>query len=124
MNKNDQNYMVQKIRSQYTQQAPSRLENLRALDARVHRPANVFAYAFGTVAALIMGAGMSLVMTDIGAILSISHSMVWGVAAGLAGMTMALLTYPIYKAVLNARKKKFGPQILALSEELMDGAEA
>ena len=36
------------------------LDALRALDARVKRPANVFAYAFGSVSAIIMGAGMSL----------------------------------------------------------------
>ena len=29
-------------------------------------------------------------------------------------------TYPIYKSILNGRKKKYGPQILELSEKLMN----
>lgn len=65
MNKNDQEFLVQKIRSQYTEKESTELDALRALDTKVKRPANVFAYMFGSVSAIIMGAGMSLVMTDI-----------------------------------------------------------
>ena len=61
MNKNDQDFLVQKIRSQYTEK-----ENTE-LDAKVKRPANVFAYVFGSISAIIMGCGMSLVLTAIGA---------------------------------------------------------
>jgi len=35
---------------------------------------------------------------------------------GLAGMVMALTAYPIYKKILNFRKKKYTSQILELSE--------
>ena len=60
MNKNDQQFMAQKIRTQYMEKEFTELDALRALDARVKRPANVFAYAFGSISAIIMGAGMSL----------------------------------------------------------------
>ena len=63
----DQEFMVEKIRSQYTEQQHTELDALKALDAKVKKPANVFAYTYGSVSAIIMGAGMSLVMTDIGA---------------------------------------------------------
>ena len=66
MNKNDQEFLVQKIRSQYTEKESTELDALRELDAKVKRPANVFAYVFGSISTIIMGAGMSLVMTDIG----------------------------------------------------------
>ena len=65
MNKNDQEFLVQKIRSQYTEKESTELDALRELDAKVKRPANVFAYVFGSISAIIMGVGMSLVMTDI-----------------------------------------------------------
>lgn len=39
---------------------------LRELDAEAKRPANIFGYVFGSVGAMVMGAGMSLVMADIG----------------------------------------------------------
>ena len=99
---------------------PSELDALRELDARVKRPANVFGYTFGRISAIVMGAGMSLVMTDIGATIGITSALVPGIAIGVVGLGMALLTYPIYKAILNARKKKFGAEIIALSEKIMN----
>lgn len=119
MNKNDQQFMAQKIRAQYMEKQFSELDELRALDAKVKRPANVFAYVYGSLSAIIMGAGMSLVMTDIGSVLGLGDTMLIGIIVGLVGMALAFLTYPIYKGILNSRKKKFGAQILELSNKLM-----
>ena len=120
MNRNDQQFMAQKIRTQYMEQPSTELDALRKLDAKVKRPANVFAYVFGSISALVMGAGMSLVMTDIGAIIGIANTLIPGIAVGVAGLGMALLTYPMYKGILNARKKKYGAEILTLSEQVMN----
>ena len=119
MYNNDQEFLVQKIRSQYTDKQYSQLDALKALDAKVKKPANVFAYTYGSVSSVIMGAGMSLVMTDIGAAIGITSALVPGIAVGVVGLAMAVSTYPIYKKLLANRKKKFAPQILQLSEELM-----
>lgn len=119
MNKNDQQFIAQKIRTQYMEKEPSELDALRELDAKVKRPANIFAYAFGSLSAIIMGAGMSLVMTDIGATLGMASAMVPGIIIGALGMAMATLNYPIYKRFLDSRKKKYGAEILALSDEIM-----
>ena len=75
MNKNDQEFLVQKIRTQYTEKEHSALDELKALDSKVKRPANVFAYIFGSLSTIIMGAGMSLVMTDIGSTIGIADPM-------------------------------------------------
>ena len=123
MNKNDREFLVQKIRAQYTEKqntAGSRMDELKALDASVKRPANVFAYVYGSISALIMGCGMSLVMTDIAEIIGMtSHATVVGIVVGIIGMAMAITTYPIHRGILNARKKKYGKRILELSEELI-----
>ena len=120
MSHNDQEFLVQKIRTQYTEKQHTQLDELKALDAKVKRPANVFACTFGAGSALIMGAGMSLVMTDIGTMVGLENAMVPGILIGIAGLAMALCTYPIYKKILTSRKKKFAPQILELSEKLMN----
>ena len=120
MNRNDQQFMAQKIRTQYMEKTPSELDALRELDSKVKRPANVFAYTFGSISAIIMGAGMSLVMTDIGATIGIADALIPGIVIGVVGLAMALLTYPIYKGILNARKKKYGDEILALSDKIMN----
>ena len=120
MNKNDQQFMAQKIRTQYVEKESTELDALRALDAKVKRPANVLAYVFGSIGAVVMGTGMSLVMTDIGAAIGIAAALVPGIAIGALGLGMALLTYPIYKKILNLRKKKYGAEILTLSDKIMN----
>ncbi len=119
MNKNDQEFLVQKIRSQYTEKENTELDSLRALDAKVKRPANVFAYSFGSISAIIMGTGMSLVMTDIGADIGIADAMVTGVIVGIIGMLMVIANYPIYKRILGSRRKKYADEIMALSDNIM-----
>ena len=118
---NDKEFVVEKIRSQYTQQEHTELDALKALDAKVKKPANVFVYTYGSISAIIMGAGMSLVMTDIGAMIGLTATMVPGVVIGVAGMGMALTTYPIYKRILTSRKKKYASKIMELSERVMKG---
>ena len=120
MNKNDQQFMAEKIRTQYIGKQASELDELRELDAKVKRPANVFAYVFGSISAIIMGAGMSLIMTDIASQLGLGDMMIPGIAIGIVGLILSLINYPIYKGILNSRKKKYGPDILRLSEKIMN----
>ena len=119
MNNNDSQFLVQKIRTQYTEKQYTELDELKALDRKVKRPANVFGYVYGSVSAIIMGAGMSLVMTEIGQMLGMTNTMVPGIAIGVVGMILALTTYPIYKKILSSRKKKYAPQIMKLSEKIL-----
>ena len=121
MNRNDNQSTAQKIRDQYTEKKITELDQLRELDARVKRPVNVFAYVFGSISAIIMGAGMSLIMTDIGDVIGVSDPLVSGVIIGGVGLIMALINYPIYNAMLNSRKKKYSGKILELSEKIMNG---
>jgi hypothetical protein len=117
----DQEFIVQKIRSQYTEKQNTELDELKALDAKVKKPANVFAYTYGSLGAIVMGAGMSLVMTDIGAIIGLASAMVPGIVVGIVGMGMAMSTYPIYKRILDSRRKKYASQILELSDKITKG---
>lgn len=119
MDKSDQEFIIQKIRTQYTEKEATELDALRELDAKVKRPANVFAYTFGSISALVMGSGMSLVMTDIGAVIGIAEPMFPGIVIGVAGMLMAIINYPIYKRILSSRKKKYADKIMALSDKIM-----
>lgn len=121
MNRNDQEFVVQKIRTQYTEKQDTQLDELKALDAKVKRPATVFAYVFGCISAIIMGSGMSLIMTDIGETIGLTETMVPGIIIGVVGMLMALITYPIYKKILASRRKKYAGKILELSEKIMKG---
>ena len=120
MNHNDQQFMAQKIRTQYMEKQTTELEALRALDTKVKRPASIFAYVLGSIAAIIMGAGMSLVMTDIGTKLGMGATMAPGIVIGIVGMLLAIANYPLYRRILGNRKKKYGAEVLALSEKIMN----
>ena len=125
MNKNDQQFMAQKIRTQYMEKTPSELDALRDLDSKVKRPANVFAYTFGSISAVIMGAGMSLVMTPIAEQFGLTFDpMIPGIVIGVVGMILAIVNYPIYKGILGSRKKKFSAKIIELSNQIMNGQKS
>lgn len=119
MNRNDKEFIVQKIRTQYTEKENTQLEALKKLDAKVKKPANVFAYVFGSIAAIIMGSGMSLVMTDIGETIGIADAMIPGVVIGIIGMLMAIINYPVYKKFLASRRNKYAKEVIALSDNIM-----
>jgi len=120
MNRNDKEFMVEKIRTQYTEKTATELDEMKALDAKVKRPAEIFAFTFGILGAIVMGCGMSLVMTDIGSMIGISAPMFPGIAVGIVGMAMVLINYPIYKRILSSRKKRFASRILELSDKIME----
>ena len=119
MNQNDKDFLVQKIRTQYTEKEHTQLDALKDLDKKVKRPANVFAYIFGSIGAFIMGSGMSLVMTGIGSMIGVENGMVPGIIVGIIGLLMVIINYPIYKGILGSRRKKYADEIIALSDKIM-----
>ena len=120
MNKNQQQFMAEKIRTKYIEKEPSELDALRELDAKVKRPVNIFSYVFGSISAIIMGAGMSLVMTDIGATVGMDSTMIPGIIIGIIGMIMALVNYSMHKSLLNSRKRKYSAQVIELSDKIIN----
>ena len=121
MTKNDQDFLVQKIRTQYTEKEHTEIDALKELDSKVKKPANTFAYIFGGIAAIVMGSGMSLVMTDIGNTIGVESPMVPGIVIGVVGMFMAIINYPMYKGILGSHRKKYADKIIALSDKIMKG---
>ena len=114
---------LKRIRDKYT--APTEVEDkmarLRRLDASVTNTAQAVALVFGVIGTLILGFGMSLVMTDLAESLGISGdaAMVIGIIVGIVGGILAGLAYPIYNAIVKAKRKKLAPEIIRLSDELM-----
>ena len=121
MDNNNQEILVQRIRAQYTEKERTGLDELKELDGKVKRPASVFAYIFGSISSLVMGAGMSLAMTDIADQIGLGiDPMLPGIAIGIVGMFMVSINYPIYKGILGARRKKYADKIIALSDSIMN----
>ena len=110
---------IKRIREKYIPKEENKMDQLRRLDAQVTRKGTVMALVVGIIGSLVLGTGMSLCMTDLGAALGAVVAMVLGIAVGLAGIVLVALAYPIYNKTLQKERKKIAPEILQLTEELM-----
>ena len=108
---------IEAIRKKYLPRE-DKMEQLRKLHGIPTQKAQAASLVVGIIGALIMGTGMSLAMTEIGAALG-SLAIVFGIAVGLVGMVLVALAYPLYNRVLKKQREKIAPEILRLSDELL-----
>lgn len=109
---------VENIRKKYLPKEEDKMELLRKLHGIPTQKAQAASLAVGIVGALIMGTGMSLAMTEIGAAIGV-FAMIVGIAVGIVGMVLVALAYPLYNRVLKEEREKIAPEILRLSAELL-----
>ncbi len=109
---------IEKIRASYSPKEITKLDELKKLDRKVKRPAEIFAYVFGSISSLVLGTGMSLAMKVIGA--TNPNAMILGISIGLMGILLVSINYPFYKSILNRRKKRYAKQIFELSDSLLN----
>ena len=114
---------LKRIRDKYTTptEDEDKMARLRRLDASVTNTAQAVALVFGIIGTLTLGFGMSLIMTELAEILGLNGNMamVIGIPVGIIGGILASLAYPIYNAIVKAKRKKLAPEIIRLTDELM-----
>lgn len=109
---------AEQIANEYAPKSTSRVVALRKLDTRVKLPSVIFAYSVGIVSSLIFGTGMCLAMGQIGN--RTAGSFVLGIVAGILGMIGVCINYPVYKHILENRKKKYAFEIMELAREISE----
>ncbi len=113
---------INKIRKKYLTddaiEEVDKMEQLRRLDAGVTKKAMIPSLTIGIIGALILGMGMSLIMTDIGEYIGMTSKLIPGIIIGLVGMIFVICAYPLYNCIITKQRKKIAPQILKLTEEL------
>lgn len=107
---------AQSIANEYSKKSTSKVVALKKLDNKVKRTANIFAYTFGVVSALILGVGMCLSMKVIGD--GSTALTVLGIIIGVIGMVGAGVNYPLFRKILNSRKEQYAGDIIRLAEEI------
>lgn len=112
---------IKRIRQKYMAQEEDGIQRLRKLDAQATGKATTVSLVVGILGALVMGIGMSLIMTELAGILGMTYmgSIIVGVVCGVVGMILVALAYPVYKKVLKSERDKIAPEVLRLSEELL-----
>lgn len=109
------------IANEYAPKDTSKVVALKKLDKKAKLPANIFAFTFGTVMALVLGVGMCLSMQVIGN--GSSAMMIAGIIIGLIGIGGVSVNYPIYRKMLESGKKKYAYEIMQLAKEISDSEE-
>lgn len=113
----NQKQYLEKLKKEYTEKDTSKLDELKSLDRKVKTAPMVFAYVFGSIAALVLGLGMCLAMKVIGGTTAL---MIVGIVIGVIGLVLMSVTAPIYFKMLAKRKAQYSEQILKLSNELLN----
>lgn len=104
---------INRIREKYLPQdeRETKMEQLRRLDAGVYRKATAWSLVLGILSTLVMGIGMCCCL-------------VWnlfglGIPVGVLGIAGISLAYPCYNWTICREQARIAPQILKLSEELL-----
>ncbi len=106
------------IRKKYLPPEEDKMELLRRLHRSASRKAECWSIALGVVGSLILGTGMSLVMTTLGLALG-DLAMPAGILLGLGGLVLIALAYPVYNRILKKERQRIAPEILRLTDELL-----
>ena len=107
---------AEQLANQYAPKETSKVIALRKLDAKAKRPAHIFTYTFGIIAALVFGTGMCLTMGQIGDGKTVSF--ILGIVLGIVGGSCMGINYPVYKKILEKGKKKYAFEIMELAKEI------
>ena len=108
---------IENIRKKYApqEQTESKLEKLRRLDGKVKTPATVISLCLGIIGCLIFGLGLTLILEW--------DKLIFGIIVMLPGAVSMALAHPCYTLVDNKNKRRYGNEILSLSEELLNETE-
>ena len=109
---------VEEIRKAYLPKEEDKMEKLRKLHSIPTQKAQSASIAVGVIGTLILGTGMSLCMTELGAALG-NLAMIMGVIIGLVGIILVALAYPIYNRTLKKERERIASEILRLTDELL-----
>ena len=115
---NTDKIIAESIAREYAPKEHSKIIALKKLDSKAKLPANIFAYTFGVISALVAGTGMSLAMQVIGETVPF---MILGIVIGIIGFACCGFNYPVYKKILENGKKKYAYEIVELAREISEG---
>lgn len=104
---------IQQIRQKYLPKEITKLDQLRAMDDSVTKRGVTVSLVHGIVYSLLLGLGMSCCMVWAESLF------VPGVLIGCIGFAGVTVTYPLYNRIVKKDREKIAPEILRLSEELI-----
>ena len=104
---------IDKIRKKYLPPEADKMAQLRRLDQSATKKGTMISIIIGVIGTLLMGVGMCCSMVWMG---------IWfipGIVIGLIGIGGVAAAYPVYSRITKKERERLAPQILKLTEELM-----
>ncbi len=104
---------IDKIRKKYLPPEEDKMAQLRRLDQSATKKGTMISIIIGVIGTLLMGVGMCCSMVWMG---------IWfipGIVIGLIGIGGVAAAYPVYSRITKKERERLAPQILKLTEELM-----
>lgn len=108
------NREIEHIREKYLPQKENKLERLKRLDRRVQSAGRTASLSIGVIGALIFGIGMCF---GLGAL---TGNPILPYLFCALGVLIMLPAYPIYRAIAKKVRQSLTPEILRLSDELLE----
>ena len=109
---------AEKVAAEYAPKETSKVIALKKLDRKAKMGANIFGYTFGIIMTLLFGIGMCFSLKVIGS------GELWqdilGYIVGVIGIIGVSINYFIYKKILAKGKQKYGNDIIALANEIVE----
>ena len=104
---------IEDIRRAYAPATESedKLTKIRTLNERATRPARIAALTLGIGGILLFGLGMSMTLAW--------ELIAGGIVVAVIGMLATIVANPVRRALLNLGKRKYGAEILRLTDELL-----
>lgn len=103
---------IEKIRNKYISTQETNFEKLKRIDMKVINISTISSIFFGLIGAFIFSVGL---------ILSLNFAKYSsGLIFSLTGFILMALTPLVYNVILSKMKKKYAPEILELSEKLLN----
>ena len=105
---------VENIRKKYLPQEENKFEKLERLDKKVENAGCVESLCVGIIGTLIFGIGMCFGLDSL-------QGPEWMTFVfAFLGIAVMLTAYPLYKIIAGRIRRKFTPEILALSGEIIE----
>lgn len=104
---------IENIRKKYMPPAEDKMEYLRRLDRSAAQKGTMVSIIVGIIGALVLGVGMCCCMVWMG------KWFIPGIIIGIIGMGIVALAYPLYAYVTKKEREKIAPEIMRLTDELL-----
>ena len=104
---------AEEIRKRYAPitEQESKLAQLKSLDAKVKKAPMIWALTLGILGTLIFGGGLSIILE--------TEMLIVGMVVSVVGLVPITLAYFVHRYLMERGKKKYGAEILRLSEEIL-----